>query len=201
MNLSTPIQKSKNNIIKLGKLITTSISATSLLYPKLSHAASTSSSTSTEQVQSQTIKNNIDITEIVFFRHAQSYNNLIYEELKGKYCDDADQEFLKLERRKLRQSDCTLSKKGFQQQALLRMFAQNGGLKKSLGLSPLDKLDDWAILSSPMRRCLLTSQALSKGLQKPVYVHPMFYESGGNVFLHITYIKYSLTSHQLYAHL
>ena len=193
MNLSTPIQKSKNNIIKLGKLITTSLTTTSFLYPKLSHAASTSSSTSSEQLQSQTIKNNIDITEIVFFRHAQSYNNLIYEELKGKFGDDADQEFLKVERRKLRQSDCTLSKKGFQQQALLRMFAQNGGLKKSLGLSPLDKLDDWAILSSPMRRCLLTSQALSKGLQKPVYVHPMFYESGGNIYIPINNTYYSLT--------
>ena len=172
MNLPVSrIQRSKSDLVKVGKIVSSSLSST-LLLPTLSRASYASTNSIT--------KNDIDITEIVFFRHAQSYNNLIYEELKGKYGTDADPDFLKVERRKLRQSDCTLSKKGFQQQALLRMFAQNGGLKKCLGLSPHDKLDDWALISSPMRRCLLTSQALAKGLQKPVYVHPMFYESGGN---------------------
>lgn len=131
------------------------------------------------------------ITNLLFVRHAQSNNNVIYDSLRNDKGQLMSPEEAKIKRRILRQSDCLLSSKGLEQVNLLQSFFQQGGISKSINMSPVSLTENsdvsasnyfsnWIIVSSPMKRALLTSMALSKGLSdKPVYVNPSLFEAGG----------------------
>jgi broad specificity phosphatase PhoE len=69
-----------------------------------------------------------------------------------------------------------LSEKGLQQVELLEEFCKKNKFYEALNIK---SFDDWILISSPMRRCLLTTRALANSLQKQCYVHPKLYESGG----------------------
>lgn len=127
----------------------------------------------------------VKMTEFLFFRHAESFNNVLYEYIRKKYGQDISESFIEEQERALRQQDSALSERGYQQLSMLKTFAKNGYLHNVVNHSDNStkkniNLDDWIIVSSPMKRCLLTAQALADGLSKPiVYVHPRLYESGG----------------------
>lgn len=121
----------------------------------------------------------VEMTEVLFFRHAESFNNVLYDFIRSKYGKDSSSRFIEEQEKSLRQIDSSLSEKGFKQLELLKSFAESGALAKAVNASTPD-MSDWIIISSPMERCLLTSQALAQGLgNRTVYVHPHIYESGG----------------------
>lgn len=111
-------------------------------------------------------------TEIIFFRHAESFNNVIYETLRKIHGDDVSEEVLVIEEQKLRQADSELSERGLVQVQNLEKYVGGGGLSSFM--------DDgsWGVVCSPMQRCLLTCKAVSNGLGKSVVVNPRLYEAG-----------------------
>ena len=120
----------------------------------------------------------VKMTEILFVRHAESFNNVLYEFIRKKYGKDVSPSYIEEKERSLRQTDATLSEKGYKQIELLKSYTASGCLAKEVNSSP--DMSDWIIISSPMLRCLLTSQAIAQGLgNRTVYVHPELYESGG----------------------
>lgn len=123
-----------------------------------------------------TWKKSVIITDLLFIRHAESYNNILGESIRRSYGPKISEKEIKLLRKKLRQSDSTLSERGFKQLKLLEEYSLLGKLTRAVEISDLS---DWIFISSPMRRCLLTSQAISRGLGNNIYVQPNLYESGG----------------------
>ena len=119
----------------------------------------------------------IEMTEILFVRHAESFNNVLYDFIRKQHGDDVSEEFLDKEEERLRQPDSSLSENGCKQIQLLQTSCENGLFSQLV--DETNCFRDWIVLSSPMRRCLLTSQAFAKGLKLPIYVHPRLYESGG----------------------
>lgn len=84
----------------------------------------------------------------------------------------------------MHESDCALSSRGVLQSSLLERFLSNGGIRVLSGESEKSSTasdNNWSIYSSPMKRCLLTSQQVSVGLgkEKRVTVFPFLYESQG----------------------
>ena len=74
----------------------------------------------------------------------------------------------------MREADCALSPRGF------RQAEQLGALFSTGSMIPKRTWNNWHIYSSPMKRCLLTSQQVSIGLNdKTVTVFPFLYESHG----------------------
>jgi broad specificity phosphatase PhoE len=74
----------------------------------------------------------------------------------------------------MREADCALSPRGCRQAELLGTLFSTGSI------IPKRTWNNWHIYSSPMKRCLLTSQEVSKGLDdKTVTVFPFLYESHG----------------------
>ena len=74
----------------------------------------------------------------------------------------------------MREADCALSTRGCCQAEQLGKFISEGNI------IPKKSWNNWHIYSSPMKRCLLTSHQVSKGLgDKDVSVFPFLYESHG----------------------
>ena len=133
-------------------------------------------------------------TELVLIRHAESTNNVLYEQIREKFGADVDEatvfsyavlilplssfslKILKEENR-LRQADSGLSQRGIRQIDCLKNFFNEEIGNGTINLNPIDH---WSIYSSPMKRCLLTAQQVSVGLNnKIVTVFPFLYESHG----------------------
>lgn len=119
-------------------------------------------------------------TELIFVRHAQSFNNCIYSEVRRQHGLDVSEEFLMQEERKLYQADSDLSQLGYQQAAALGEFLAGDYFHKSV-LKEVN-MDDVLLFSSPMKRCILTAREVGKGLNVSVVVHPKLHESGGCYF-------------------
>lgn len=111
--------------------------------------------------------------DVIFVRHAESYNNTLYQEIRDDLGECSDAVF-SLEETKRRQSDSTLSKRGFEQVMKLRSFLKRGGWS---GI--IKNKRRWVALSSPMKRCLLTADAVHNDVGIPVTVDPTLYETGG----------------------
>ena len=84
----------------------------------------------------------------------------------------------------MHESDCSLSSRGVLQSSLLGSFLSGGGMRVLSGDSSTSSStsgNNWNIFSSPMKRCLFTSQQVSIGLgpDKSVTVLPFLYESQG----------------------
>jgi broad specificity phosphatase PhoE len=120
----------------------------------------------------------VKVTNIIFFRHAESMNNALMENIIKKHGQGVSDSIIKAERKILRQPDCNLSDRGFHQVEYLKQYIIKYKLNHYVEKRETN-LNDWILISSPMRRCLLTSKALSEGLKKSVYVNPILYESGG----------------------
>lgn len=74
----------------------------------------------------------------------------------------------------MREADCALSPRGYCQ------AEQLGNLFSTGRILPKQTWNNWHIYSSPMKRCLLTSLQVSKGLNdKAVTVFPFLFESHG----------------------
>ena len=169
--VSSSLSVTKDRLTSVGKIVTSVLGTTSLL-----------SSATTVHAKESTLAldNSPKITNLLFIRHAESYNNIINENIRneenGQLLSTVE---LKSRRSKLRQSDSLLSERGEIQVNLLQNFIDKGGMQKSTFLSSGDASSQYTVISSPMRRALLTSQAVSNGLSKPVVVHPLLYEAGG----------------------
>ncbi len=115
------------------------------------------------------------ITNIWLIRHAESYNNTLYDVIKAKYGADVSDSVIDAEETRLRDKDPTLSERGFRQAEAL------GSRFYNTYMQGID-IDEVEIYTSPMYRCLLTTKALisSDPLNKiNVSVVPNLYESGG----------------------
>jgi broad specificity phosphatase PhoE len=112
--------------------------------------------------------------DVIFVRHAESFNNTLYDVIREKLGPSCSEEDFVKEEMKLRQSDSDLSRRGYEQTSKLRSFLKNGGWSNIVK----DK-SSWLALSSPMKRCLLTADAINNGLGVPVTVDPQLYETGG----------------------
>lgn len=55
------------------------------------------------------------ITNIFFIRHGESFNNCIYKVIFDKFGHDISDERFLIEEGKLRQTDCDLSPRGYEQ--------------------------------------------------------------------------------------
>ena len=76
----------------------------------------------------------------------------------------------------MREADCGLSTKGISQADHLREYFHD----RMDRLVPNAGVDKWKIISSPMYRCLLTSQSISSSFaNKEVSVLPFLFESHG----------------------
>lgn len=116
-------------------------------------------------------------TEIILIRHAESFNNCTYELVRQRFGDNISDKDFEMELNKLHDPDCGISPKGENQVNFLKDFLQKDGMKQIL---PSFQSDEWELYSSPMKRCLLTSQQVSIGLgNKPVIVKPNLFESDG----------------------
>lgn len=130
------------------------------------------------------LRSNWHVTNIIFIRHGESYNNCIYDVARQNLEDKklADPNFtytsqdLEAEIDKMHDPDCGLSPRGLKQAEALGDYL-------STHLSDLTMISDlcrWKVYSSPMKRCLLTANQVSRGLgNKEVIVHPNFFESDG----------------------
>jgi broad specificity phosphatase PhoE len=116
-------------------------------------------------------------TDVFFIRHAESNNNCLYDIIREKFGDLPANRFEE-ELEKLHDPDCGISPRGQQQAHQLCEYLQANKLKTyKPGVSTSQK---YHILSSPMKRCLLTAQQVSIGLGNlPVTVNPRFFESDG----------------------
>ncbi len=54
-------------------------------------------------------------TNVIFVRHAESFNNSLYQHIYDTYGSDISEERFQMEEERLRQSDPDLSTKGYQQ--------------------------------------------------------------------------------------
>jgi len=118
-------------------------------------------------------------TQLVIIRHAESNNNVLYDIIRSELGNDIPDSIVEAEEAKRRDSDCTLSVKGFVQAQSLGEFFKDGGYTNSTNCND-STINDWIILSSPMKRCCLTAQEISKTLgDKKVIVLPNLYEFGG----------------------
>ncbi len=114
---------------------------------------------------------------VVFVRHGESNNNCLYDQTREKFGQDVSEEILAEEYNKYHHQDCTTSPKGQRQAVKLGDFLEKGGLSQ---LNVTESVENWEILSSPMTRCLMTAQEISRGLSnKQVTVMPDFHESDG----------------------
>jgi broad specificity phosphatase PhoE len=113
-------------------------------------------------------------TEVVLIRHGESSNNCIYEQVRQRFGNTLNHEDFEAEVDKLHDPDCGLSPKG-----ILQAEALSNHLKENT-LEMMHDFSKWKIYSSPMKRCLLTTQQVVRGLgDKEVYVHPCLFESDG----------------------
>ena len=112
--------------------------------------------------------------DVIVVRHAESFNNTLYDQIRKILGPEYTEEDFVKEEMKLRQPDSDLSTRGYEQTKKLRSFLANGGWSNIVK----DK-KSWLALSSPMKRCLLTSDAIHTGLGVPVTVDPELYETGG----------------------
>lgn len=117
--------------------------------------------------------------DIIFVRHAESYNNSIYDIVKDKYKNIAlTTEEYELEVEKLRDPDCECSARGLKQCEKLFEYIKTKG-NQAYNINDFD-INDWKLYSSPMKRCLITSKYISDAYDhKPVSVIPFLYESDG----------------------
>ena len=126
----------------------------------------------------------IKVTEILLCRHAESVNNVAYvsvlQQLQQHEQRPDKENIIALEN-KVRDPDCNISERGTKELILLEDYLSTGALAHLIDPESYDNtsLKDWIVLSSPMKRCLITAKAFSKGLNKPVYVQHNLYESGG----------------------
>ena len=116
--------------------------------------------------------------DIVFVRHAESYNNCLYDVVKERNKDKDvvfSMEEVDAEVDKLRDADCGCSDRGMLQCKSLSEHIKAGGWKHYIS-----NVADWKLYSSPMKRCLITSGFVSEAYDnKPVSVIPFLYESDG----------------------
>lgn len=114
-------------------------------------------------------------TNILIVRHGQSDNNTTYDLVHTMFGDTLSPEQYEIELNKLHNPDCGMSETGHKQAKHLGEFIAAGKLNL------LKHAKTWKIISSPMTRCLLTSQYVANafGDRKKVTVHPRFYESDG----------------------
>ena len=143
-------------------------------FPRLRRAISISSYRTDDQVVTMDTKK-CRVTNVWLIRHAESYNNTLYDVIKAKYGDDVSDSVVDDEEVKLRDKDPTLSDRGFRQAEAL------GAHFYSTYMSGTD-VKEVQVYSSPMYRCLLTTKSLisSHPLDKiKVSVVPNLYESGG----------------------
>lgn len=118
---------------------------------------------------------NLRKLDIILIRHGESANNCTYETVRTMFGDTLSHERFEEELGKLHNPDCALSPKGLRQTEKLRQFIASGGLSK-----PIVTPDEWKLFSSPMQRCLLTSQEISSAFgTKSVTVMPFLFESDG----------------------
>lgn len=112
-------------------------------------------------------------TNVILVRHAESFNNCLYDIIKEKFGIDVnDARYLEKEG-ELREADCGLSPRGHEQVFHLEEYFKKHSSKFFKDLGKV------AIYCSPMRRCLLTCAGVSKGLNLPVTIVPNLYESTG----------------------
>jgi len=114
----------------------------------------------------------IKLTNFIFIRHAESYNNSLYEIIFNKLGKNITEDVLIAEEIRLRQPDCGISSRGERQAQLLGEYIKENKLN-------LD-LKNTQLFSSPMYRCLLTTNFLSNcNSDIKVTVNPLLYETGG----------------------
>lgn len=117
---------------------------------------------------------NLRKTDIILIRHGESANNVTYATVRNMFGDSLSPERYEEELEKLHNPDCGLSPKGMLQTEKLRDYIASGGFKA------VAVPDEWKIFSSPMQRCLLTSQEISTAFgSKSVTVMPFLFESDG----------------------
>lgn len=120
----------------------------------------------------------IKTSNVFFVRHAESFNNCIFESIYSKYGKNISEEKLLEEEGKLRQPDCDLSERGKLQAKKLGEFIQRGGFHSISSM--ITDSDEFEIFSSPMRRTLLTAEQISLGMNNvDVTVMSNLYESSG----------------------
>lgn len=114
--------------------------------------------------------------DIVFVRHAESYNNCLYDVVKERNKGIVlSMEEVDVEVEKLRDPDCGCSARGMLQCQSLREYIKDGGWNGCIG-----DVAKWKLYSSPMKRCLITSGFVSEAYgNKPVTVIPFLHESDG----------------------
>lgn len=118
---------------------------------------------------------NLRKTDIILIRHGESANNVTYATVRNMFGDSLSPERYEEELEKLHNPDCGLSLKGILQTEKLRDYIASGGFSKAVAVP-----DEWKIFSSPMQRCLLTSQEISSSFgNKSVTVVPFLFESDG----------------------
>jgi broad specificity phosphatase PhoE len=121
------------------------------------------------------LRSNWFCTNILIVRHGQSGNNITYDLIRQRFGDTLSAEEFEIELNKLHDPDCGLSPVGLRQAEHLGNYIQSGNMKV------LKVVNKWKIISSPMKRCLLTSQQVARGFGEgtKVSVHPRFFESDG----------------------
>eukprot|EP01038_Epipyxis_sp_PR26KG_P013240 gene13240-17746_t len=102
--------------------------------------------------------------DLIMIRHAESFNNSIYDLIKEKYGENLSEEFIQMEEIKMRQEDSSLSLKGFQQATALGEYVGRNGFNVMTGKNSTDF--EWKIISSPMKRCLITSSYILNYINK-----------------------------------
>lgn len=115
-------------------------------------------------------------TDIFLVRHSESTNNCLYELVQERF-SELSPERMDEEVDKLHDPDCALSPRGQRQALLLREHLLKHPLTPN---SSSQQGTAFRILSSPMKRCLLTAQQVAIGLGGLlVTVHPQLFESDG----------------------
>lgn len=114
-------------------------------------------------------------THLVIVRHGQSDNNTTYELIRNKFGDSLTPEQFEIELHKIHEPDCQISAIGARQSQCLADYIAAGKF------TTLKQCRSWKVVSSPMKRCLMTTQIIASGFgqQYPVTVHPRFYEADG----------------------
>ena len=113
-------------------------------------------------------------TDIIFIRHGESANNVTYETVRNMFGDTISPEQYEIEVAKLHNPDCGVSPRGARQIEELVKFISSGGLSDTM-----PNPDEWKLFSSPMNRCMITSNAIGMAMGKRVTVMPFLYESDG----------------------
>ena len=114
---------------------------------------------------------------VYFIRHADSYNNALYQLLQSEMGDVGDAALEKEEAAR-REPDCGISATGEYQLELLQDYIRSGGWS-------FMNSDNCHIFTSPMSRCLMTASAIVAALPKTadgprcVKVRRDLFETGG----------------------